>query len=129
MSILLNVTTETLQTLLKDLKKEVKNTKKRKPRKKFLAHFISQEYIYDFCMLQNDFLSNEIDEIKKRRALYLVDEIEAKKYGFYAKSQTEQQIAKWAENAYEEINVEYIEVIFEKEYIEEELSNRENVVS
>jgi len=110
------------KSMLKRLKKDLKEVRKGKMRKYFLTHMINDtDMAYNLCKMEDALWRVVFESEKERVAKVYEDEEFAKQCGWYSKKQTPQQLEKWSNEVTLRINPSEVDLQFEVETLEESL--------
>ena len=119
-----SATIEQIKNSIEKLKKDLKQTRKSGMRKYHMVpELIAQEHVFVFMKKRNEYIFNRIKKEKERAWQKLNDEEFAKKYGWYSKKQSDQQIQKWAEEAFPQYNLDVWEIEYDIDFLIKELQN------
>jgi len=109
---------EELKSSMKKLEKEEKRVAAGKKREYyFSADKVNVSELFNFLSEQFQFAMKKMKEEKQKCWIFVNDEAELKKAGFYDKKENPQKISAWAEKAYPKMNIELYEVQYEKEKV------------
>ena len=112
-------TEDEIKRVRKKLKEVGKDTRNGRPRKFFIVpDYIKEEDAFDFLIKQNDYTIERIKEIKVKGWLFLNDDEETRKGGWYDKKPNPDKQTIWAEQAFPVINVEALDLEFELKVLE-----------
>jgi hypothetical protein len=118
-------TLEELKRASKKLKEELKNTRNGKQRKFFLSkEYVPGEKVFDFLTEEANSTLNKIKEVREQAWLFINDEKEIEKAGWYTKKPNEAKLLEWADKAYPNIKIDMFDVLFEQEVVENEFKMR-----
>ena len=116
--------TEKIKEVLKKLKKDLKQARKSGMRKYHMVpEIIPANEVYLYMKKRNEYIFDRIKKEKERAWQKLNDEEFAKKYGWYSKKQSDQQIQKWAEEAFPQYNLDVWEIEYDIDFLIKELQN------
>jgi uncharacterized protein YbbC (DUF1343 family) len=125
--IILGYSEEDIKRLKKKLKETAKDVRNGRLRKFFTsAEYISQEKIYQFLKLQNEYFYEQFEKEKERATKFLNNEEELINAGWLSRKPQENKLLEWAEKAYPSVNPDKWDLEFEQKLFDERLKNEEN---